>query len=187
MIHPLCLIRAHWRTLGLWFRNLPAILSGAEFTPVSGHDYELSESHVHCQVEVLRCRICGDTSVGWKKTFPFFRLFTPSYVSPGKRPVIEDSRERTVRVEIEFALPVKVPSAFILDLHEWLDRLARLPENTPEGHIHWAFGAGSKPLFSQADAAFLGKPADPNAPESGEPGWDDSILYLETACREEYD
>jgi hypothetical protein len=40
------------------------------------------------------------------------------------------------------------------------------------------------PNFSQNDAFFLGKPVDPNAPESGEPTFDDSVFHLDTSARE---
>lgn len=45
---------------------------------------------------------------------------------------------------------------------------------------------GSKPIFSKADCRFLGKPVDPDAPESGEPTFDDEVLHIETAARTAY-
>lgn len=54
--------------------------------------------------------------------------------------------------------------------------------NQLEGHAHLVSGYGSKPMWSQADAVFLGKvPAD-DAPLKGEPRFDDTVYHVETSC-----
>lgn len=86
------------------------------------------------------------------------------------------------RIEVDFAIPVelsvehqKALALVIVDI---------IKANTPPGQVHWLFGFGSRPSFSQADAAFLGHAADPGAPATGEPTSDDSIYHMETACRD---
>lgn len=86
------------------------------------------------------------------------------------------------KIEIEFPIDIELT-------HEETRRLVYVLEdichrNCPEGHAMWVFGMGAKPRFSQRDAAFLGKPVDPSAPESGEPTFDNSIFAIEVACRE---
>lgn len=56
--------------------------------------------------------------------------------------------------------------------------------NQPDGGIHWVSGYGSKPRWSRADAAFLGKSTDPDAPETGEPTFDDEVYHVETTARD---
>lgn len=48
-----------WRTLRHWWH-------GDFGATVSGHDYVESEIHQEATVQILMCRICGHTSVGWK-------------------------------------------------------------------------------------------------------------------------
>lgn len=88
------------------------------------------------------------------------------------------------RIEIDFAIPVELTREHERFLLGMLDDVCK--RNTPAGHVHWVFGHGFKPLWSQQDALFLGKTPDPNAPEAGEPAFDDSILSIETYCRERY-
>lgn len=88
------------------------------------------------------------------------------------------------KIEIEFAIPVKLTDEDRRILAEFAQRLAKAHE--PEGWVHWQSGIGSKPLWSKADAVFLGKTADDNAPETGEPKWDESVLHIDTTAREAY-
>lgn len=85
------------------------------------------------------------------------------------------------RIEIDFAIPVELTDDQEATLQKLVSDIARA--NQPTGKKHWLFGSGSKPTFSQADCRFMGKPVDPNAPESGEPTFDDEILYYETAVK----
>ncbi len=88
------------------------------------------------------------------------------------------------KIEIEFALPVELTDEEQRTILDMVQAIAK--RHQPEGMVHWQSGCGSKPIFSQADARFLGKPVDPNAPESGEPEWDDEVFHIETCAREAY-
>jgi hypothetical protein len=102
----------------------------------------------------------------------------PSREDPRPAP----KRDTIVAIEVPFAVPVEPTREQAQRLAELIDEIARA--NAPDGCVHWLSGIGSKPNFSQADARFLGKTVDPDAPESGEPTFDDSILCMETYCRE---
>jgi hypothetical protein len=88
------------------------------------------------------------------------------------------------RIEISFALEVELTDEESRWLQKFADRVAKRHE--PEGWVHWASGCGSKPLWSQRDAAFLGHEVDPNAPVSGEPSWDSGTFFISTSAREAY-
>jgi hypothetical protein len=89
------------------------------------------------------------------------------------------------RIEIDFAVPVKLSDEDQKTLFMLAGKLARA--NAPEGCVHWASGCGSKPQFSRADGRFLGKEVADDAPEDGEPTWDDTVFHIETCCRERYE
>lgn len=86
------------------------------------------------------------------------------------------------KIEIEFAIPVELTD----EEHHHLNFLANhiCKRSCPEGWAFWPAGQGSKPTFSQADAAFLGKTVDPSAPLTGEPAWDDSVYHIDCHARE---
>lgn len=86
------------------------------------------------------------------------------------------------RLEVEFAIPVYIPQSALRELDGLLSAIVRLKMNQLEGHAHWVSGYGSKPLWSQADARFLGKTPADDMPESGEPSFDDSVYHIETSC-----
>ena len=88
------------------------------------------------------------------------------------------------RIEIEFALPVELEDAECRDLCIMIEKIAR--RHQPEGWYHWQAGAGSKPHFSRADCIFLGKSPEPDAPDQGEPTFDDEVFHIETFAREAY-
>lgn len=88
------------------------------------------------------------------------------------------------KIEIDFALAVDLTDDEQRSLCNFVQRIAK--RHQPEGMVHWQSGCGSKPKFSQSDARFLGKPVDPNAPESGEPEFDDEVYHIETCAREAY-
>ena len=96
----------------------------------------------------------------------------------------KEEREVIQRIEIEFALPVELTD----EEYQALDRIVGhvCKRSCPEGWAFWPAGYGSKPQWSRADALFLGKEAEPNAPASGEPTFDDSIYHIECAARELY-
>lgn len=91
------------------------------------------------------------------------------------------------RIEVAFAIPTYITQEQQRRLADLVEEMARADHNTPKGHVHWQSGIGSKPLWSRADRRLLGLPDDPDAPDSGEPGWDDGVLHLTTSCRELYD
>jgi hypothetical protein len=88
------------------------------------------------------------------------------------------------RLEVEFAIPVEVTDKQYQKLAALVSEIC--DANVPEGCVHWASGFGSKPHFSQADAIFLGKRVEPDAPDTGEPTFDDDVFYIETCCRTAY-
>lgn len=87
------------------------------------------------------------------------------------------------RLEVDFATPVFMTHDQDRRLHRLLTEVVQAPYNQPKDGIHWVSGYGSKPRWSQTDAAFLGKPADPQAPETGEPAFDDNVYAIETTAR----
>lgn len=88
------------------------------------------------------------------------------------------------RIEIEFAIPVYLPQGFLRELDGLLSSVVRMKMNQLTGHAHWVSGYGSKPLWSQADALFLGKSVADDAPATGEPRFDDAVYHIETSCTE---
>lgn len=88
------------------------------------------------------------------------------------------------KIEIDFALPVELTDDEQRNLCDLVQKVAK--RHQPEGMVHWQSGCGSKPSFSQADASFLSKKVDANAPETGEPTFDDSVFHIETTAREAY-
>lgn len=88
------------------------------------------------------------------------------------------------RIEIEFAIPVYLPHGAMRELDGLLSSVVRMKMNQLEGHAHWVSGCGAKPMWSQADAVFLGKTPADDAPASGEPSFDSSVYHVETSCIE---
>lgn len=86
-------------------------------------------------------------------------------------------------IEAEFSIPTILTRKQERRLVQLLDEIVNEPWNTPVEGVHWMSGGGSKPLWSRTDAMFLGKPIDPNAPESGEPSFDISVWHLESSAR----
>jgi hypothetical protein len=78
------------------------------------------------------------------------------------------------RIEVDFAIPVEMTQSEQRRLVLLLSEIADAPWNQPKEGVHWLAGAGSKPNWSKADAAFLGVQADPSAADKGEPTFDDS-------------
>lgn len=94
-----------------------------------------------------------------------------------------DDRSPIVRLEVDFAIPVHLSEDQERRLHDLLDEIVDSPWNQLTGWVHWLSGSGAKTNWSQADAAFLGIPADPDAPETGEPTLDYSVYHFETTAR----
>lgn len=91
---------------------------------------------------------------------------------------------RRSKIEIEFTIPVELSDEQHKRLLQLVIDITKDPNNQREGHIHWVFGWGDKPSYSIADLAMLGKPHNPDAPPTGEPEFDESVLHIETATRE---
>lgn len=72
------------------------------------------------------------------------------------------------RIEVDFAIPVKMTEAIRRFLREVVNRIARASET--EDIVHWASGQGSKPIWN----------------EPHEPTWDDSVYHIKTASRQRY-
>jgi hypothetical protein len=89
------------------------------------------------------------------------------------------------KIEVNFARPVDLTDGEMRRLNELVNDAARRTE-TPE-FVHWAAGTGSKPNWSRTDCAIFGYVPTADSPESGEPTWDDSVFYIETATRERYE
>lgn len=95
----------------------------------------------------------------------------------------EEDDNLVSRIEIEFAIPTFLPQGFMQDLDALLSAAVKMKRNQPEGGVHWVSGHGSKPIWSQADAMFLGKSVADDAKAAGEPTFDDSIYHIETSAR----
>ena len=91
-----------------------------------------------------------------------------------------------VRIEITFPCAVELPEGFERALDGLVNMVCEKYEREHPTEVMWCAGHGSKPTFSQRDAAFLGEPTDANAPETGEPTFDDSVFQISVACREDY-
>jgi len=89
------------------------------------------------------------------------------------------------KIEVNFARTVDLTDSEMQRIHEIVNDAARRTE-TPE-FVHWAAGNGAKPNWSRTDCAIFGYVPTAESPESGEPTWDDSVFYIETATRERYD
>lgn len=90
------------------------------------------------------------------------------------------------RIEISFPVPVELPDGWERVLMAMVDMTCNNYQKANPDRVMWPAGVGSKPRWSQADAAFLGQAPDPAAPEGGEPTFDDSVLVIDCAEREDY-
>lgn len=87
------------------------------------------------------------------------------------------------RFEVEFGMPVAITPEQQRKLHDVISEIIDSPVNQLKEGVHWLAGMGHKPSYSKADAAFLGKPVDPNAPDTGEPEYDRDTLFFESCAR----
>lgn len=86
-------------------------------------------------------------------------------------------------IEVDFAIPVLMTQDQQRRLLAILNEIIDSPWNEPVEGVHWMAGVGSKMRWSRHDAALLGKPAEPGAPESGPPTYDDSVYHVESCAR----
>ncbi len=89
------------------------------------------------------------------------------------------------KIEVLFARPVELTDGEMQRIHGIVNDAAQRTE-TPE-FVHWAAGTGSKPNWSKTDCKIWGMKPTADSPDSGEPTWDDSVYFIETASRERYD
>lgn len=88
------------------------------------------------------------------------------------------------KIEVEFSIPCYITFADQDRIIKAIDEIVRNPANQLVEGVHWLAGIGSKPKWSQMDSMFLGKPVDPDAPEKGEPEFDDDVFSIETCARD---
>lgn len=135
--------------------------------------------------DVARCNLCGEPMPAGEEMFKFH-----GYSGPCPKPPLPPKRQAEPheddvcmqRIEVEFAIPVYFPAGALRELDGLLSSVIRMKINQLEGHAHWVSGYGSKPMWSQADARFLGKTPADDAPASGEPTFDDAVYHIETSC-----
>lgn len=108
-------------------------------------------------------------------------------MSAERRAQPEDDDDVVQAIEISFAIPVYVKQLDYSLLNVLLDRIISRPANQLVDGCHWLAGQGCKPTWSQNDSRFLGITVDPGAPESGEPTFDDSVFFAESAARPYHD
>jgi hypothetical protein len=89
------------------------------------------------------------------------------------------------KIEVSFARPVDLTDGDMHTIHTVVAEAARRTE-TPE-FVHWAAGTGSKPNWSKTDCEIFGYEPTNDSQESGEPTWDHTVYYIETATRQRYD
>jgi hypothetical protein len=94
-----------------------------------------------------------------------------------------DGDQPVASFEMQFGTTTWITPGQMRRLYELFDEVVSSPVNQPVDGVHWLSGSGSKPHFSKADAAFLGKPVAPDAPDSGEPTFDNSVLFFESTAR----
>lgn len=88
------------------------------------------------------------------------------------------------RIEIDFAIPTYLTRSQEGRLQDLVSEVIDAPVNEPLNGVHWLFGIGSKPCFSESDAKFLGKPVEEGAPADGEePVFDHDVLHFESSAR----
>lgn len=94
-----------------------------------------------------------------------------------------ESSIKVERIEVNFDIPVYIRQEQQRALTTLLDEIARDALNQPKEGVHWLSGMGSKPNFSKRDAAFLGVDAAEDAPDEGEPTFDDTVFECHTTAR----
>lgn len=91
------------------------------------------------------------------------------------------------KIEISFPCPVEVPNDVIERMDQLVGEICELYESENLSRVMWPAGHGCKINWSKADAAFLGRPTEPDAKESGEPDYDDSIYEISVSEREAHE
>lgn len=87
------------------------------------------------------------------------------------------------RIEFEFDIAVQIDAEDYNALQDIFRRIVSKPFNQLRDGVHWYSGGGSKPKWSRRDAEVLGLEVDSDAPEEGEPSFDDSVLVFQSSAR----
>lgn len=87
-------------------------------------------------------------------------------------------------IEISFAIPVFMTQDQQGRLVRLVDDIIDQPWNEPKDGVHWLAEVGAKPNWSQIDSLFMGETPNPDAPQTGEPTFDDSIFSIGSCARE---
>lgn len=88
------------------------------------------------------------------------------------------------KLEINFALPVELTDDEMQRLDRFVGNICK--RNCPKGWVFWPAGHGDKPIWSKADARIFGWETTSDAPETGEPSFDDTVYSIDCAARELY-
>ena len=86
-------------------------------------------------------------------------------------------------IEIHFAISCYVTIAQQKAIFKAVSAIIDAPCNQPTEGVHWLAEVGAKPSFSQTDQRVFNLPGSSDAPESGEPTFDDSILHMASCAR----
>lgn len=93
-------------------------------------------------------------------------------------------------IEITFPVPVEAPDGFFDVLGAMVDMICKKYEADNPTRVMWPAGFGSKPTFSDHDAAFLGikqTASGDDVPKKGEePTFDDSIYQISVSERDDF-
>lgn len=93
-------------------------------------------------------------------------------------------------IEITFPVPVEAPDGFFHVLDSLVDMICKKYEADNPTRVMWPAGAGSKPIFSDHDTAFLGikqTTSGDDVPVKGEePIFDNSVYQISVSEREDY-
>ena len=84
-------------------------------------------------------------------------------------------------IEISFGAAVTLPDGWERALDGLIGMVCEQYQRENPTRVMWPAGAGSKPRWSQRDAAFLGVAAASDAPADGDPTFDDSVYFLRGA------
>jgi hypothetical protein len=94
-----------------------------------------------------------------------------------------DDAFSVTQIRVDFDIPAWISQDHQRELVELVERMTAALYNQPVNGVFWPAGIGSLPRFSKADAALLGKRADPDAPETGEPTYDSETFHIDCCAR----
>jgi hypothetical protein len=98
----------------------------------------------------------------------------------------DDDVEGLDRIEVSFAIPISLSQGHQRVLHDLVGEILKLPQNQPRDGLHWPGFVGSKQIYSDIDAALIGRSpsSSPNKPVDGEePISEDNVFCIDTSAR----